>query len=297
MGRLAKSRSRSLGAISSFADLGLGLELLPKVASIDERLGKDEFLYTHFLDVIFYTTLLGGKVRVEVAKQLGSLIARNPLQKIHVIAHSLGTAVLHDTLALLYRAHANFSDDIPVLDTRTHKLSSVWMVANVSRLIQSATGLADPMESVVRPGPGGCTNRLINIRHRFDPFTWCAGFDPRNDGSWVPKAYFDRCYRAIETTSVRQLNTHEFTDFIENPSVSVPLLHRLVRLSPSQAELERVERNYRQGDIHGAFDRVRSALRNFRAKDRATLAEVASTVRQVREIIRRLIEQRHAFAI
>jgi hypothetical protein len=297
MSRFAGRNSARLGAIGSLAGLGLGIELAPKLAGIEKRFGKDEFLYTHFLDVIFYTTMLGGKVRADVAKQLAELIANNPVTEIHIIAHSLGTAVLHDSLALLYRKPAGFSDAVPGLDVRLHKLASIWMIANVSRLVHTATGLADPLNSTVRPGADGCTNFLANVRHEFDPFTWFSRFDPQNDGSWIPRESFDRGYRLIETSSIRQINAHDFSDFIENPAVSVPLLRRLVRLAPSRKELARVVEEYRKGDVPGALEQLRDALRGVVVKDRATLAQVASAARHVREVMAGVIERRPALAL
>jgi pimeloyl-ACP methyl ester carboxylesterase len=240
--------------------------------------------------------MLGGKVRVDVAKRLAALIADNPVAEIHVIAHSLGTAVLHDSLALLYREHAGVSEDLPVLDVRLHKLASVWMIANVSRLVYTATGLADPLDSTVRPGANGCTNFLANIWHEFDPFTWFSRFNPPNDGSWIARQAFDHGYRSIETSSVRQLNTHDFSDFIENPAVAVPLFRRLVRLTPSETELAQVAEEYRRGDVPGALGQLRDSLRGVVVKDRATLAEVASAARHVREVIAGVIERSPALA-
>jgi hypothetical protein len=296
MGQYAGRNSVRLGAISSFADISLGLDLAPKLAAIDSRLGKDEFLYTHFLDVVFYTTILGGKVRVDVARQLARIVAENSTRRVHVVAHSLGTAVLHDSLAMLYRNDMGLTDDIPILDPVTHKLASIWMIANVSQLVYSTTRLADPLRSVVRPAPGGCTNLLVNVRHRYDPFTWFGRFDPENDESWIPRRYFNRGYKLIETNSIRQPNTHDFADYVENPKVSVPLLRRLVRLSPTRAELGRIASEYRQRAIPGALERVRNALKNVRFKDRATLAELASQVRYVREIIQQLTGRHRALA-
>jgi hypothetical protein len=52
MNRFAGRNSVQLGAIGSLAGLGLGIELAPKLESIEGRFGKDRFLYTHFLDVV-----------------------------------------------------------------------------------------------------------------------------------------------------------------------------------------------------------------------------------------------------
>jgi hypothetical protein len=296
MSRFADRNSARLGAIGSLAGIGLGLELAPKLAGMEKRFGSDRFFYTHFLDVVFYTTMLGGKVRVDVARRIASLVAENPVTEIHVVAHSLGTAVVHDALALLYGRPSTGSEDIPRLDVRLHKLASVWMIANVSRLVHATTGLADPLESTVRPGADGCTNFLANVRHEFDPFTWFARFDPGNDGSWISRESFARGYRTIETESIRSLNTHDFSDYIENPAVSVPLLGKLVRLSPDASERARVAAEFRKDEIPGALAQLRESLRGIVIRDRATLAQVASAARQVRKLIASVIGQTPAFA-
>ena len=280
-----------LGSINVLSGLSWGSDLVLKLANIEKNFAKDEFLYTHFLDVVFYATVLGGKVRVDVARQLGTIIRQNSRADIHIVAHSLGTAVVHDTLALLYRKDADMNDDIPDLDLVTHRLSSIWMIANVSRLMCSITKLIDPGLSVVRPAPGGCVNYLNNVRHTLDPFTWFARVDPQNDDSWIPKKYFDLAYQAIETSVVRKLDTHDFAEYVEHPKVAVPLMRRLLGKAPKAQEIDSVIADHEKEGIRGAFDELSEALRDIQISDQATLAELARATKHFREVLGQFQEQ------
>jgi hypothetical protein len=295
--RMARRAIPVYQRLEKFAALtGRGAGLVLKLANIERKFGRDEFLYTHLLDVILYTTLLGARVRLEVGRRLGRVIADYPTRKVHVVAHSLGTAVVHDTLDLLYRENSSFSDGLPGLDLVTHRLSSIWMIANVSRLMCSLTGQQHPYGSVVRPGTGGCTNLFVNVRHELDVFTWFRKFDPPNDTSWIPRESFELSYVPIATSVVRQPNTHDFSDYIEDPLVSVPLLRRLVRLSPDQTELDRVAGQHRSSGIPGAYAELREALEVIQVSDRATLLDLALATREFRQIVDQFRVQLDAMA-
>ncbi|HEY5667414.1 MAG TPA: hypothetical protein VIV64_11910 [Gammaproteobacteria bacterium] len=294
MARRSLSVYDRLARIDALTGRGPGLVL--KLANIERRLDRDEYLYTHLLDVVLYSTLLGARARIEVGRRLARIMADYPTRKIHVVAYSLGTAVVHDTLDLLYRENAGFSDGVPGLDVDRHRLASVWMIANVSRLMASVTGLTEPYASLVRPAPGGCTDSLFNVRHKLDVFTWFRRFEPANDESWIPREHYERAYVSIETSAVRQANTHDFANYIESPEVSVPLLRRLVRLSPDQAETDRVAGEYRKSEIPGAFDELLEALSEIRVTERATLTEVAIAVREYRQIVEHFRVQLDAVA-
>lgn len=286
------NRLSNIGSISS---LSWGPELVLKLASIEATFGDDEFLYTHLLDIVFYATLLGGKVRVDVAKRLTDVIAAHKNQDIHIVAHSLGTAVMHDTLSLLYRPDFDIADNIPDLSVSANRLMSVWMVSNVSALVSSVTGLFDPFRSTVRPTPEGCTNFMVNVRHELDPFTWIRRFDPKNDGSWIPAEYYGTAFFGIDTSVIREINTHGFTEYMENPRVALPLLRLLLGLNPDADEIMRVNAEFQKEDIPGAFAALREALENIDARDRSTLKSLAETAKQFRAVFTDFKEQLDAF--
>lgn len=285
----AKPVATRLKEINMLNGLTWGPELVLKLTSMEARFGEDKFIYTHLLDVVFYASLLGAKVRVDVAKQVADIISKNVGTPIHIVAHSLGTAVIHDTLALLYRKEFDAFDDIPDLDVVTHKLNSIWMVANVSRLVNSVTALTDTYASAVKPTPTGCTHHLANVRHELDPFTWLAQFDPQNDGSWIPKEYYDVAYELIETSVITKLNTHDFGEYIRNPKVAVPLFEAIIDFFVENPdELKQVQKEYLDTDIAGAFDALKEDFDELSITDTASLKSLANTAKTFSETIPKL---------
>lgn len=268
-----------LSSIGSIGGLDLGADLVLKLASVEANFGKDEYLYTHLLDVVFYATLLGGKVRVDVAKEIAGIIKANSNRPLHIVAHSLGTAVLHDTLALLYRKDFETANNIPDLDVVTHKISSIWMVSNVSRLVNAITRMTEPYNSTVKPTPQGCTNFLYNVRHQLDPFAWLARFDPPNDGTWIPSEFYDAAYRTVETSAIRKINTHDFSEYMENPKVAIPLLQHLVFAFPKPEEVETITREFHKDNIAGAFEAVKEALEDVDVTRPVTLKTLSVAAR------------------
>jgi hypothetical protein len=67
-------------------------------------------------------------------------------------------------------------------------------------------GLKDPKHSTVMTGNDGCTSNFINIRHKYDPFTWFKTYDRKMDN----KVTF------INLT-VRKYNTHDFYEYLPEP--------------------------------------------------------------------------------
>ncbi|MCP4390214.1 MAG: hypothetical protein GY802_18115, partial [Gammaproteobacteria bacterium] len=68
----------------------------------EASLDSDDVIFTHWLDVILYKLYFGEVVRIHVARKLGDIIAKNSTSEIHILSHSLGTAVTHDTLSKIY---------------------------------------------------------------------------------------------------------------------------------------------------------------------------------------------------
>ncbi|HKK06685.1 MAG TPA: alpha/beta hydrolase [Gammaproteobacteria bacterium] len=280
----AKPVAERLGAINQLAGLSWGPGLVLKLSSFEANYGKDKFFYTHCLDVIFYATLLGAKVRVDAARKIAQIVRDNaPEKKIHVLAHSLGTAVAHDTLSQLYRGDFVANDDIPDLDLVTHRLKSVWMVANVSRLVNSVTDISDPYKSTVRPGPDGCTDYLRNVHHELDPFTLIKSFHPKNDGSWVPRDHFDFAYSDIETSAVTDINTHDFSEYIKNPKVALPLLRTVCRIVPSRANSDDIYEKAAGRSIAGAYQALKDAYSNIQLTDTDSLQAFLEAAKAVNE--------------
>lgn len=280
----AAMRSR-LNAVAALAGGPFVESLVGKLVAWEEEFADDDFFYTHWLDVIFYSTFIGGKIRVDLARKINDLVKLGN-RNLHIIAHSLGTAVVFDTLNLLYRPEHDPNDEIPDLSSENDRIASLWMIANVSRLLGAVTGLADPLSAstTVKPGDGGCTSVFYNIRHKLDPITWPAQFDPDNDGNWITTQTYQLCYSPIVTELVVDPNTHSFFQYVQDPNVAVPLLSVLLRskFRPTEKQLNDAAGQHAGTAIEGAFSRLRSAFAGIEITDSGSiddLLEAAATLR------------------
>ena len=263
MANNAKYMTERLAAVSGIYGASVPLDLASKLNGFEAKFGDDSFFYTHCLDVIFYGTMLGAKVRVDAAAKIAELVENYGGANVHVIAHSLGTAVVHDTLHLLYRPEHDPDDKIADLDIVTHQLGSVWMFANVSRLVNSVSRLSNPLGTVVRPGVGGCTASFFNVRHALDPFTWLAQFNPPNNGSWISESAYTMSYRSIVTDLIIEANTHSFPQYLSDPHTVERLIPFILgtKFQGTLAEFAKLTSACSAKSLNGAYAALDDALK------------------------------------
>ncbi|MEP4888939.1 MAG: hypothetical protein ABJV04_02845 [Aliiglaciecola sp.] len=196
--------------IASLTGFGMGADLANELISQLAGISNDKFFYTHWMDIIYYgLTSHGEIIRNNLARDLNKIISEaQPGQDIHIIAHSLGTAVLYDTITKWLKKDANYSAENPELDVDNFKFKSIYMFANVSRLVNLLNDIGDPERSVLNSGPGGCSELFYNIFNEFDPFTWIK----RWDGEILGNGYNKR------VTTVRKLNTHDLQEYVSTPA-------------------------------------------------------------------------------
>lgn len=250
---------------------------LTKLAGFESSLADDDFIYTHWLDVLFYKTYVGAAVRARVAKELTAIFATSPAQQIHLVAHSLGTAVLHDTLHQLFGG---------ALSPTTHKVMSTWMISNVSRLANTIAPVGDPYDSVVRPGNSGMTNYLFNVRHELDPFTWPRRFNPKNDGRWIPTTAFGRSFHNMKTTLITDKNTHSFAQYIQDPEVNFPMFRLILGIDLSMSDKESAIDLYDNASIQGAYEELEGALSDFSPSELGNISEIIDAARRLKDFIK-----------
>jgi hypothetical protein len=200
-----------------------GSEVVQKLLAFQANFSEDEFEYTHWLDVALYSLYYGEAIRIELAKKLNNLFKEAGNRRVHVIAHSLGTAVLHDTIDKFYKvlAPGESGGDYPYLRAGGHNLKTLWTFANVSKLVSVLNNVADEGPTLVRSGPTGCTDSLYNIYHTLDPFCW---FEPYKKSTVTIENG-----RHFEIKIVRKKNTHSFQEYVANPEVAKYLLAELVQ--------------------------------------------------------------------
>lgn len=259
---------------------------LTKLAGFESSLADDDFIYTHWLDVLFYKTYVGEAVRARVAKELTAIFATNHAQQIHFVAHSLGTAVLHDTLHKLFGGANGNSPGQPKLSPTTHKVMSTWMIANVSRLANTIAPVSDPYDSIVRPGDSGMTNYMFNVCQELDPFTWPRRFNPKNDGKWIPTTAFGRSFHNIKTTLITEKNTHSFSQYIQDPEVNFPMFRLILGIDLSMSDKESAIDLYDNASIQGAYEELEGTLSDFSPSELGNISEIFDAGRRLKDFIK-----------
>jgi hypothetical protein len=253
----SKSVAVKLAAVASDNSAELPLDLSARLTNWQGNLSADTFFNNDWLDVIFYGTMIRNRVIAEACEQIAAAIQKYQANNIHIIAHSLGTGVAHDSLNRLY----NPPDETPKLSIANDKIGSLWMFANVSRLTSLLTNLADPLKTVVRPGKGGCTTEYYNISHKLDPFTWQKKFDPKPDDGWISSS-FNWSFTPLETELIHDYNTHSFSQYVSDPLVVNPLFSKILedKFATTEAEFDKFAAKHAETSIQGAYSALQDSI-------------------------------------
>lgn len=229
-----------------------------EIAKWESELNKDNFFKTHWLDVLFYRyTDLAEPIRLKLAETIVKAIRNRGAQNVHVLGHSLGTSVVHDTLASLY------SPSVPVdlgrnLSPSSEKLPSVHLVANVSHLLESFVGTG---ASVVNPCKKGCVRTYYQYRHVLDPFMLPSPFEPVENGIWCEEIELSKMrYQELRPRLLTDLNTHAITHYLENPVSHVPLMQVLnFGFAPSETQISKAFKLHKEAkSIQGRAEDIKN---------------------------------------
>lgn len=218
--RDAENSQALIDHITLLQGRGLAQDVAANLVEEFSEADSGKFFYTHWMDVIYYGLMFWGEmIRNELAAKINELYiqANRTGQTVNVIAHSLGTAVLHDTLVKLYRKDADIRAKAPELDVDIFKFDAVIQIANVSRLVNILNGIGDPHTSVVNSGPHKCSKRFFNFFNEFDPFTWFKRWDAPIDTGYSGRI-----------TTVRNINTHDLTEYAAAPTVCYAIMRNIV---------------------------------------------------------------------
>ncbi|REL26497.1 hypothetical protein DXX93_07805 [Thalassotalea euphylliae] len=262
-----------------------GPSFLNRILSFQAKLANDEFLYTHWLDVFVYCVL--DTVRVEVTAQLMAKLMTilkaakddndNPREVIFV-AHSLGTALLHDTLDLLYVGSGGEPDTTHTIRYVNYPIDGLWMVANVSRLTHILTRLRDPEHSIVRDNSvshdGICTG-FYPVFNEFDPFTLIKRYK-------VEPVFGE----LIRTKDFRRLsdgwvNPHDFGEYMSDPSVGGVFLDTHSSHDISLQQLRDAMASYRHTTLSGNASSKYKAIKKAIADIEHAIDQGASKTQKV----------------
>lgn len=195
-------------------------QVLPKLPGWVQSAG--EFFWTHVLDVLLYRYVAEFTVpiRDEIATQIAIAWHRADLDNgantpVHFVSHSLGTCVLHDSIATLAQD--------PAFGPGTHQITSIVTCANVSSILETNFGAYTSVDRPVDadPPPGGMTAAYFSFRHELDPIAAVKTF--RADlHDWPANGYRDEV--AID---VKDWNVHGYSHYLDNPICHLRLFERL----------------------------------------------------------------------
>lgn len=278
-----------------FANLMQGLpattvtRIFKKILNLQSGIADDDFFSSHWLDVLFYRySTIGTPVQIAVAKAVNQAIQDEDgaARRVHVLGHSLGCAVLHDSLAKLY---GEPSDDFPnPLSPVDHKLGSLHFVANTSRLLQS---FIDVKKSVVKPDHDGCTRRYREYRHSLDPIARIKPFDPTGNGGWISHYPWEQGYYKLKKlTSVTNQhgNMHSIEHYLFNPKTHLQIFEDVAGIDLSETEKSQGKNEFLQLTLKGVAEKAERAFSNISISDQATVAEFVKAYQALEKFVENL---------
>lgn len=268
---------------------GLGENIVTKLTEFFADFDEDDMLYTHWMDVVYYGLMFWGeKIRVDFAKKINDVMieANKGHRDVHIIAHSLGTAVAHDTLAKLFRKDVDIISEVPGLDIAKFKVKSLWTVANVSRLLNLLNDIADPNKSIVNAIDGdGCSKYLVNVRNIFDPFTWVKQYN-RDEGK----------YQLLEVDTVRHWNTHDIKEYMATPQVSSYIFAYILGVELSDSQWNAGITKHAETSINKPVEELKVAFEDLQNKpdtvDRIeALEQMFTSAKEFKQRMEEIIEE------
>ena len=232
--------SADVDALEQFATrAGVALRKVPdwlRGASPKEQ----GFFWTHVVDVLLYRyfALVRDQVRLQVMLQIAGKLAATmrggQIVDATVIAHSLGTSVVSDSLALL--GSRPFNDSEAFLAGKGVKLKSVFTLANVSKELENDidpyTSVLHPDSAALRPPSDAYCGRYFNFRHVLDPFCLRTPFAPAGWGSDLSSV--------DDLSHLHDFNVHGFEHYLDHPRVHIPIINGIFE-RPIVSAKERVD--------------------------------------------------------
>lgn len=223
---------------------------------------EDNFFTTHIQDVMLYRFIpqVAEWVRDHVIDQINDAIqAADSSSRISIIAHSLGTSVILDAVNVMYQPPDDSGNRLSPGDFRFHTIA---MIANVSRTLETRWGVYD---SQVRPGHDNSdnyvTNTFLSTSHKLDPLVSLRRFSPVENWPDSETVAKERV-AVIEPGIITHVNIHDFSHYLENPYVNIPLF-RMLRHKRFVGEQVRkdAEKAYHDANPIDAFDDYRRELK------------------------------------
>jgi hypothetical protein len=234
-----------------------------------------EFFGSHVLDVLLYKFIpqVAEEARNLVTERIQSVIfaKTGDLPRWSVVAHSLGTAVAHDSL------HAMFTQEIngKTLQGLT-KAQLIMMIANVSRVLQEEG--VEVYASAVRPGEGesGVCNFYLNAYHEWDPIASVKPFRPLDDWPDLATRLLDpERFKHIPINAFQHKNIHALSHYLADPKVHVELFCALMplRRAINDEEFKNAKKVFQAATPFGQFAALQQSLQSLQLNETSSWHE------------------------
>jgi hypothetical protein len=282
-------RTDSAAVIEKLTEGGLQKSAAGDLAKLGAVPGKEEeFLSTHVLDVLLYkfVPMVAEEARTIVGKRILETLLDLPdldRPRWSIIAHSLGTAVAHDSLHALYTQGFGGRTLSGVT-----KADVLMMVANVSRLLEEKK--VDVYKSVVKPNAlpaEGVCRHYINAKHDWDPIPRPKEFKPLDDWPDIRTRQEAR-FVHVAINAFQTRNVHSFTHYLSNPKVHVALFRRIFPIEGviSDQELAKAVSQHEAATPFGQFEALQQQLKKLQIADEAPWREIIKTFQDFFETIK-----------
>jgi hypothetical protein len=254
---LAKNADSITEAIKKYLPNVAIPNVIEKLLTFEQGLGDDKFENSHILDVLLYLTLVGAEVRAKVTVELAKVFKKYNDSDICILAHSLGTAVAHDSMDMLFTDKEPEDGQLPI---SSHKIHKYWAFANVSRIIVTLSGKQSPLASIVKPGGDGCLGSFGNVYNELDPFVLdiFKRFNPARSDGWINPNIYEFFYQTINTKKVSRINTHSIKGYIEDPDVCHEFLNTFFSFLPSPEEKKLGDAKFK--NIESEFQKIKKFI-------------------------------------
>jgi len=238
---------------------------LKEVVGWLNKADKDSFAWSAAADVFLWRTssTIRKLIINHLANQIAPVIAKVPAgqaKNVHFVAHSLGTAVLHEVLTAL--AMGSWTPDdgnsINGLAPTQWRAMGIHTVANVSRALQLSR---NPVyQSPVKPGPSGNPTSYCqlfrNYSHALDPFVHIAPFKP----PWSTNPRYES-FRPRRINDPKKV--HALESYLQIPIVNVPMLETMFdRLPPDSGALDDIPPGFKM-PTKAAEDLLKAEVEKF----------------------------------
>lgn len=269
--------------LSALAQSGLDAPAVKLLTTYSAETGKENFLATHVLDVLLYRFIpqIAEQIRTSVQKQILQTLAAQPENETinwSIIAHSLGTAVTHDTLHAMYSGGG-----LPPSVTRPKLIA---MIANVSRVLETGADVyTSKVHACIDPTKGIC-DYFLNARHEWDPIPVPKQFKPVDD--WPDLATRrEQRFQNLAINAIEAKNVHDFAHYLKNPKVHIALFRALTWNNLiDEASAAGAIAQYEAGTPLAQFQNLTTKLKQLWPNEQASWKEIITCFRKFQELVK-----------